>query len=529
MKWLVVSLFLALPALAAAPTVGMCAHLPSQSDSQLMAQLGVRSARLDFNWFDFEPQQGQFSWGYLDDVMMHARANGLSIYATVAYTPKWASSAPNCMQFGPNETAKCENKRPASVQAWTNAVTQVVTRYRGQVECWGIWNEPNLRTFFDGTMDQFVNEIFLPAAAAIRAADPGGKICGPELAGLTASSNWNGNQGTCAFGQCIRNGWERDLAQLLQRVGSHIDIITHHFYKADGAALMQAMLDGETVAGVLTHDSLKHVIESNGGANKEVWLTETGWEHPPQGGTSLADIATRIVDVYAKQEEVCAGTYAASMNDPWRNWTRTWYFHFPYDPGSGWGIVDQNAQPLAPYNALKNWTTGRTTTACRFGLSGVDGGVAPDAGTPDAGAADGGTADAGTGGGAGGGGADGGGGAGGGVAGGGGAGGGAGGGGAGGGGAGGGAGGGGTGGGGAGGGAGGGGTGGGEAGGGGAGGGGGGAGGGAGGGGAGGGGDSLDAGGCGCTAVDWPSTLTGLGLSAFLAARRRRQRASGLK
>jgi hypothetical protein len=351
-----------------------------------MAQLGVRSARLDFNWFDFEPQQGQWNWGYLDQVMMNARANGLSIYATVAYTPQWASSVPTCTPQGATETAKCENKRPANVANWTNAVTQVVTRYRGQVECWGIWNEPNLRTFFDGNQDQFVNEIFLPAAAAIRAADPTGKICGPELAGLTASSNWNGNKGTCIAGQCIRNGWERDLGQLLTRVGSQIDIITHHVYKADAAGVMQALLDGETVGGVLTHDSVKHVIESNGGTGKEFWLTETGWEHPPQGSTSLADVATRIVDLYTKQEEVCGGSYAASMNDPWRNWTRTWYFHFPYDPGSGWGIVDQNAMALPAYTALKNWTNGRTTTACTFGLSTPDAGVVtPDAGRPDAG------------------------------------------------------------------------------------------------------------------------------------------------
>jgi hypothetical protein len=391
----------ALPALAAAPTVGMNAHIPSAQDSQSMRRLGVRAARVDLNWFDFEPQRGQWNFGHLDASLSAARANGLSLYATIAYTPQWASSVPGCTPFSPNDSAKCENKRPANVSDWTNAVTTVVNRYKGQVECWGIWNEPNLRSFFDGTQDQFVNEIFLPAAAAIRAADPTAKICGPELAGLTSSSNWNGNKGTCAFGVCIRNGWERDLAQLLTRVGSHIDIITHHVYKSDAAGVMQALLDGETVGGVLTHDSVKHVIETNGGAGKEFWLTETGWEHPPQGSTPLADVATRIVDLYAKQEEVCAGTYAGSLVDPWKNWTRTYYFHFPYDPGSGWGIVDQNGDPLAPYSALQNWTNGRTTTACEFGLTTAPdaGVVVPDAGVPDAGTG----SDAGTSGGGGGG------------------------------------------------------------------------------------------------------------------------------
>lgn len=370
----------------AAPTIGMNGHLPSAADCQRMQQLGVRSVRVDFNWFDLEPQQGQWSWALGDDVLRNAASNGLSVYATIAYTPQWASSLPSCVPLGSSDATKCQNKRPANVQQWSAAISQIVTRYRGQVECWGIWNEPNLRTFFDGTLDQFVNEIFLPAAQAIRAADPSAKICGPELAGLTTSSNWNGNQGTCVAGQCIRNGWERDLGQLLTRVGPQLDVITHHTYKGDAAGVMRALLDGETTAGVLTHDSVKHVIEQAGQGHKEFWLTETGWEHPPQGTTALPDVATRIVELYAKQEEICAGTYPASLVDPWRNWTRTWYFHFPYDPGSGWGLVDQSGQPLAPFSALQNWAMGRTTTACGLGV--IDAGTALDAGSAlDAGGA----------------------------------------------------------------------------------------------------------------------------------------------
>jgi hypothetical protein len=377
-------------ALAGAPTVYLNAHLPSPADNQSMAALGASGARMDFNWFDFQPTPTRWGWAALDSAVSSARAQGLSIYATVAYTPKWASSVSGCTQFASDEVSRCENKLPADVQAWTAAVTAVVTRYRGQVDCWGIWNEPNLRTFFDGTLDQFVTRIFEPAARAIRAADPQARICGPELSHLAASSNWNGKSGTCAFGGCIRNGWERDLAQLLDRVGPHLDVITHHVYRDDAAGAMQALLDGETQFGVLVHDSVKNVIASKGYAHREVWITETGWEHPPQGNMDLADVATRIADLYAKQEEVCAGGYAASLNDPWPNWTRTYYYHFPYDPGSGWGIVGPGQTPLAPYTALKNWAQGRTSTACTGprpggGDAGVGGGggSVSDAGSGD--------------------------------------------------------------------------------------------------------------------------------------------------
>ena len=406
--------FVALSTLTAAPTVYLNGHLPSAADSQAMEALGASGVRMDFNWFQFQPEAARWDWTVFDQAVDAAAQSHLRIYATVAYTPQWASSVPTCVQNAAAENDRCENKLPADPAVWAAAVTAVVTRYRGRVECWGIWNEPNLRGFFQGTMDQYVNTIFLPAAAAIRAADPNAKICGPELAGLTTSSQWNGNQGQCAFGGCIRNGWERDLGQLLDRIGSHLDVITQHTYKADAAGVMQAVLDGETQLGVLTHDSIKNVIVSKGHGGKEFWLTETGWEHPPQGNMALADVATRIVDLYRKQEEVCAGTYAASLNDGWRNWTRTYYYHFPYDPGSGWGIVGPAQSALAPYSALQNWTNGRTTSACTGPGSavdagvvvdaGVDAGVRPDAGlpvdagslTPDAGAPDAGTPDAGT-------------------------------------------------------------------------------------------------------------------------------------
>ncbi|MBI3184311.1 MAG: hypothetical protein HYZ28_19430 [Myxococcales bacterium] len=369
---------------AAAPTVAMNGHLPSASDSAAMAALGARAVRMDFNWFDFQPASGAFSFGYLDPLVQAARANNLAIYATVAYTPKWASSDPNCVLGASDATTRCENKRPASTADWTAAVTAVVARYKGQVECWGIWNEPNLRVFFDGTEDDFVNEIFVPAAAAVRAADPSGKICGPELAGLTTSSNWSGKKGQCVAGSCIRNGWEIDLANLLTRVGGQIDIVTHHVYKGDAPGVMTALIDGEYFGSLLTHDAVRRVVDSNGGAGKEFWLTETGWEHQPQGSYTDAQVASRIVDLFAKQEEVCAGSYSASTSDPWKNWTRTYYYHFPYDPGSGWGILDSALAPKQAYTALQSWASARTATACT-GPSGATDAGTPDAGKPDAG------------------------------------------------------------------------------------------------------------------------------------------------
>ncbi|MCC6337963.1 MAG: endo-1,4-beta-xylanase [Myxococcales bacterium] len=291
---------------AAAPTVAMNSHLPTSAELSMISQAGVSAVRMDFNWLSFQPARGTFTWAHLDQAVNTARANGLLIFPSVGYTPKWASSLPTCNDASTDKAQQCLNKPPANVADWTNAVTAVVNRYKGQVLCWGIWNEPNLKGFFDGSEDDFVNKIFLPAAAAIRAADPTAKICGPELAGVGLSSDWNGKNGTCVFGQCIRNGWEIDLAHMLDRLGPQIDIITQHAYEGTADAVMHKLLDGETTAGVLVHDSIRHVIDTHGGAGKEFWLTETGWALPP-GNYTEADVATRIVDLYAKHRQYADG------------------------------------------------------------------------------------------------------------------------------------------------------------------------------------------------------------------------------
>src|SRR5579872_5849723 len=143
----------------------MNGHMPSPADLDSMAALGVSAVRVDFNWYQIEPTAGTYDFTVQDIAVQAANARGIAVYPSVGYTPQWASSVPTCTPGSADPTASCQNKLPANVSDWTDAVTQIVTHYRGQVACWGIWNEPNLTTFFDGSEDDFVNQIFLPAAA----------------------------------------------------------------------------------------------------------------------------------------------------------------------------------------------------------------------------------------------------------------------------------------------------------------------------------------------------------------------------
>src|SRR3954466_10193261 len=66
---------------------GVVTQTWSPAHAAWTAQLGVGWIRLDFNWFEIEPQRGQYDWTTTDARVANAAAYGLRIYATLAYTP----------------------------------------------------------------------------------------------------------------------------------------------------------------------------------------------------------------------------------------------------------------------------------------------------------------------------------------------------------------------------------------------------------------------------------------------------------
>lgn len=154
-------------------------------------------------------------------------------------------------------------KPPTNSADWMDFVLATVKHFKGRVKHWGMWNEPNLKAFFEGSLDDYVQKIVVPGAQAVKWEDPAAFVLGPELAGVTSSSQWNGDKGSCVLGVCTFNGWEIDLAQILDKAGSSIDIITHHFYKDNPAQLVGAIIDGEfdpLLGLVKTHSSLQEIV-----------------------------------------------------------------------------------------------------------------------------------------------------------------------------------------------------------------------------------------------------------------------------
>ncbi len=366
MAWLTTLLLVAPPAQAEnqCSNYGICAHLPSNEGLDLIKAAGFDWIRLDFNWFQLEPQNNNFNWAVTDGVVNKAHQLGLNMFVTLSYTPQWASSVPGCAQ-GQGGEAGCNCQPFTSVAEWQDFVTKVVDRYKDKIKHWGMWNEPNLDHFYCGTEDQYVYEILIPGAAACKAEDPACVVLGPELAGLGKSDAWNGDEGTCVFGECWLNGWEISLANILDKGGEHIDVITHHFYTDSPDELAAAVLDGEYLV-IKTHSSLKEIVQEHG-QGQPVWLTEWGWEtkkYPPytEGGGDYTDQeqAAYLPGFFELRDQIAAGTYGDSENDPWPQLTKL--FSYDYHDGAdgagklwSFGIVYADGSLKPAYTALQDW------------------------------------------------------------------------------------------------------------------------------------------------------------------------------
>lgn len=352
-------------ALAATPVsfesrFGINAHLPSANDLDDAQAAGFGWVRFDFNWFQIETDRGLYDFSAQDAAVDAAASRGLSVFATLAYTPQWAASNPSCIPDGPDATTRCQTQTIANVQDWTDFVTAIVSRYGDRVKVFGMWNEPNLGDFWQGTEAQYVAGVLVPGSAAVHAACADCLVAGPETSGLTASSRWNGASGTCAFGGCIRNGWELDLGDVLDDAGASIDIVTQHFYNSSvEAEAVGQLCDGQFFGATMTHDSLRGVLAAHGAASKPVWLTETGLEI---GGSNTETAQAAFLPALLQaRDQLADGSYGPSTNDPFTV-AKIFLYDLKDGANDGWGLVRADGSHKPAFDSVSEYIAAHAAT-----------------------------------------------------------------------------------------------------------------------------------------------------------------------
>jgi hypothetical protein len=119
--------------------------------------------RKTFYWTRFEPEMGTWDYSSYDEFVETGKAAGKNILAILAYDTAWI-----------HQGRRRRYITPLQLPYYLRYVEEVVTRYKGKVDAYEIWNEPNW-LFWRGKREDFF-ELSRAAALKIREIDPEAKI-----------------------------------------------------------------------------------------------------------------------------------------------------------------------------------------------------------------------------------------------------------------------------------------------------------------------------------------------------------------
>jgi polysaccharide biosynthesis protein PslG len=245
------------------PAVGVQFHgmWSDYTDAQRLAVLDKIAAanlqwvRIDMGWSSFQERcRSCYSDWYLDRanlVVDAARQRGLKVLITAWRTPAWAND-------GAGELAP-----PTSPADFERFMAWLASQFRGRVSAYEIWNEPDSRDFFTGSVDQY--------AALVRAAYPAVKSTDPSA--------------QVVLGGPINNNTDWLRAVYRAGAGGSFDVLATHPYMGPTDLPPEAPdLRGDN-RYLLTHVAAVHrLMVANGDGDKPIWFTEFGWSSHPNTG-----------------------------------------------------------------------------------------------------------------------------------------------------------------------------------------------------------------------------------------------------
>gem|GEM_PF-3153816 len=307
--------------LSAAPSnqIGMNVHHPKPDVLDAAVDLGVDWIRIDFTWGDIQKASTQPpDFAFFDTIVDGALQRGLKVFATVGYVPAWASEADN--------DGNIYNNAPKQglYGAFCKAAAQ---HFLGRIEHWGLWNEPNLSQFYEGSRQLWLARIVVEGLKGIRAGCASCKVMGPELA--SAKGDYH--------------EWLDDALARLKAEGDMYDVVTHHTYHSfadlekpwfcwDGALFVHDIDQQRKCFGVSVGNTpIRDVLLKHGLGTVEVWITETGYKAEASHGSDLQKQRTYYRHVLEEQ-----------LKRDW--WTTTIFYELSDSPQwpDKWGVSARN-------------------------------------------------------------------------------------------------------------------------------------------------------------------------------------------
>ena len=251
---------------------------------------GARWDRLDFSWDVIEPEQDVWDFDYPDRAVALYDQQGVGILGVLTRRAAWAEQSPHTEQ---------------DIADFADYVYHMVDRYKGKIDRWEVWNEPNIPTSWqspphDGPNPDHYVAILTAAYEAAKRANPDCTVIG--IASSMTDLNW--------------------LIDIAARGGlDYVDAVSFHPYSLSGGP--------EEMELPTQIDYVREVCRHFGKPDMPLYITELGWHAPYTSDRAMQRQGAFLIQSYviALAQEVeqlywfnIQSWRVAGREDWWESW-----------------------------------------------------------------------------------------------------------------------------------------------------------------------------------------------------------------
>ncbi len=321
---------------------------------QMLSEVGFGYIRQQFPWEDIEihakddfvdrrnDPDGIDAWAKYDNIVELAEKHGIEIIARLDNPPAWSRE-------GGNERGA--HGPPDNFDDYGDFVDTVVTRYRGRITYFQLWNEPNIYPEWgEQPVDpEAFTRLLCTGYTRAKNANPRAVILAGALSPTIALDG-------------------RDLNDLifLERMyragaGDCFDI-----FSAQGYGLWSGPTDRRLRPTVINYPHivlLRDIMVANGDADKAIWISEAGWNTVPE------DLPSPYGRVNGQQQaRYAVQAYERSAAEwPWVGVINYWFFKRPSDaerdqPWYYFRLLEPDFTPTVAWETLAKFARDFDTT-----------------------------------------------------------------------------------------------------------------------------------------------------------------------
>ena len=276
-----------------------------EDEIRLLAGSGADIIRTDFSWNAIQPNSVTWNFQNFDKLVDALAAQRIEVQGILSYTARWATTGdPNDKDF--SKWARAAPK----LGPYVAFATTSVNRYKGRVQFWEIWNEPDIG-FWQSSTERYI-ELFNATSKAIKQAAPDARVLNGGLAMVARQPNPN---------------FIRDFLKGADT--THWDIWAYHDY--------------QTFPQMLSRNSEHQRLYKSEGVSIPVWINEGGFHDLNTGGEN--EQAVTLVKKYTAAPALGVSAYFwYDLRDDGTD---------PKEPEHHFGLARHNFSPKPAFTAYQ--------------------------------------------------------------------------------------------------------------------------------------------------------------------------------